>query len=50
MEKFDTMTESTHLSQFRLMAQYNLWVNNKIYDLVASLTEEERHQNLGAFF
>ncbi|APB33139.1 hypothetical protein GlitD10_0823 [Gloeomargarita lithophora Alchichica-D10] len=44
------MTESTHLSQFRLMAQYNSWANNKIYDLVASLTEEERQRNLGAFF
>ncbi len=44
------MTESTHLSQFRLMAQYNSWSNSKIYDLVASLTEAERQQNLGAFF
>lgn len=44
------MTESTHLSQFRLMARYNSWVNSKIYDLAASLTKEEQQQNLGAFF
>lgn len=44
------MSESTHINQFRLMAQYNTWVNNQIYELVASLTEEERRRNLGAFF
>lgn len=44
------MAESAHLRQFRLMAQYNSWVNDKIYSVVASLTEEERQRNLGAFF
>ncbi len=44
------MSESTHLSQFRLMAQYNSWVNNYIYELAASLSEEERQHNLEAFF
>lgn len=44
------MSESTHLSQFRLMAQYNSWVNNHIYELVASLSEEDRQRNLGTFF
>lgn len=44
------MTESTHIKQFKLMAQYNTWMNNQIYELVASLTEEERRRNLGAFF
>jgi uncharacterized damage-inducible protein DinB len=34
----------------RVMAQYNSWVNNKIYDLVTSLSEEERQRNLGTFF
>lgn len=42
--------ESTHLNQFRLMAQYNSWINNQIYKVVASLSEEERQRNLGAFF
>ena len=44
------MAESTHLSQFRLMAQYNTWANDRLYALAASLTEEERQRNLGAFF
>jgi uncharacterized damage-inducible protein DinB len=43
-------TESTHLNQFRLMSQYNSWSNSKLYDLVATLTEEERQHNFGAFF
>lgn len=45
-----TMSESTHLSQFCLMAQYNSWVNNHIYELAASLSEEKRQRNLGTFF
>ena len=44
------MSELTHLSQFRLMAQYNTRVNNQIYELAESLLEEERQRNLGAFF
>jgi uncharacterized damage-inducible protein DinB len=44
------MSESNHLSQFRLMAQYNLWINNRIYELADSLSEEERRRNLGTFF
>lgn len=44
------MAESTHLSQFRLMAQYNSWVNDRIYQLAATLSEEEQQQDLGAFF
>lgn len=44
------MSESTHLDQFRLMAQYNSWVNNHIYELVATLSEEERQRDLGVFF
>lgn len=44
------MTESTHIDQYRLMAKYNTWVNDKIYDLVASLTEAERQQEQGTYF
>ncbi len=44
------MTESTHLNQFRLMARYNSWVNANIYEIVATLTEEERQRNLKTFF
>ena len=42
--------ESTHLKQFRLMAQYNSWVNQHLYDLARSLSEEERRRDCGAFF
>jgi uncharacterized damage-inducible protein DinB len=44
------MTESTHLNQFRLMALYNLQHNDRTYDLAASLTEEERRRDFGAYF
>ena len=44
------MTESTHVQQFRLMALSNSRVNNHIYDLVASGTEEQRQRDLGVFF
>lgn len=32
------------------MARYNSWVNDRIYEVAASLSEEERQRNLGAFF
>ncbi|HLO84655.1 MAG TPA: DinB family protein [Nostocaceae cyanobacterium] len=44
------MSESTHINQFRLMSRYNTWMNNQIYHLAASLTEEERKRDLGGFF
>ena len=40
----------THLRQFRRFAQYNAWFNGRLYDLVATLTEEERRRDMGAFF
>jgi uncharacterized damage-inducible protein DinB len=43
-------TDSTHLRQVRLMARYNQWVNERLYDLAASLSERERKRDLGAFF
>jgi uncharacterized damage-inducible protein DinB len=49
-DNLETMPESTHLSQFRLLSRYNSWVNERIYDLAASLSEEERQRHLGAFF
>jgi uncharacterized damage-inducible protein DinB len=45
-----SMTQSTHLNQFRLMARYNTWANDRVYELVSNLSEEERQRNLGAFF
>lgn len=41
---------SAHLNQFRLLAQYNSWANDRLYSLLSTLTEAERQQNLGAFF
>lgn len=41
---------SSHQQQFRLMGLYNSWSNKKIYDVAASMTDEERRRNLGAFF
>lgn len=43
-------TEVILLRQTRLMARYNQWVNERLYDLAAGLSEEERKRDLGAFF
>ena len=45
-----TMTDSAHLRQLCLMSQYNTWSNTRLYELVASLSDEERQRDLGAFF
>ncbi|MCB5206148.1 DinB family protein [Methylovorus mays] len=34
----------------RLMARYNRWMNGKLYAAAASLTEEQRQLDKGAFF
>ena len=39
-----------HIEQFRRFAQYNAWFNGRLYDLVSSLSEEERNRDMGAFF
>jgi uncharacterized damage-inducible protein DinB len=31
-------------------ARYNAWMNERLYEVCATLTEEERRRNLGAFF
>jgi uncharacterized damage-inducible protein DinB len=41
---------NTHLRQFRRFAQYNSWFNGRLYELVSSLTDEERRRDMGAFF
>ncbi len=43
-------TASTHLQQFRLMGRYNTWINGRLFDFAAKLTEEERKRDMGAFF
>jgi uncharacterized damage-inducible protein DinB len=34
----------------RLMARYNRWMNEKLYDVCATLSEEQRKENLNAPF
>jgi uncharacterized damage-inducible protein DinB len=33
-----------------VMARYNAWMNRKVYDAAASLSDEERRRDVGAFF
>ncbi|NJK99421.1 MAG: hypothetical protein HC910_02225 [Spirulinaceae cyanobacterium SM2_1_0] len=40
----------THLEQFRRFAQYNQCFNQRLYALIATLSEAERQQDRGAFF
>ncbi|MDO9403921.1 MAG: DinB family protein [Polaromonas sp.] len=35
---------------YRLMARYNRWINQRVYDAAATLTEAERQLERGAFF
>lgn len=35
---------------FRLMADYNRWMNQKIYAVCAELSDEQRKKDTGAFF
>jgi uncharacterized damage-inducible protein DinB len=37
-------------SHTQLMAQYNAWMNSRIYAMCASLPEAELHKDRGAFF
>ena len=37
-------------AQYSAMARYNRWMNRKLYTLAATLTDEERKRDLGAFF
>ena len=43
-------TDTTHLAQFRLMGRYNTWANGRLYEIAATLTDDERRRDLGAFF
>ena len=43
-------TDTTHLGQFRLMGRYNTWANGRLYEIAATLTDDERRRDLGAFF
>jgi len=38
------------VEQARLMARYNAWMNDKLYAACATLSDEERKRDRGAFF
>lgn len=37
-------------NNFQLMARYNQWMNEKLYQVCANIPHEERKKDLGAFF
>ncbi|MFP4007762.1 MAG: DinB family protein [Spirulinaceae cyanobacterium] len=39
-----------HPDYYQTMAQYNQWINEKIYDVCATIPDETRKADLGAFF
>jgi uncharacterized damage-inducible protein DinB len=41
---------NTHLRQFRRFAQYNAWFNDRLYEQISTLPEEDRRRDMGAFF
>lgn len=41
------MYEGTY---YQLMAEYNCWMNQKIYSVCAEIPDQQRKQDLGAFF
>jgi uncharacterized damage-inducible protein DinB len=40
----------TNPALFHTMARYNAWMNGKVYDAAATLSEDERKADRGAFF
>jgi uncharacterized damage-inducible protein DinB len=38
------------LDHYRALARYNRWMNGRLYELAAGLTDEQRKRPLGAFF
>ncbi|WP_437681465.1 DinB family protein [Sorangium sp. So ce131] len=38
------------IEQYRALARYNVWMNNKLYRLVGELDDAERRRDRGAFF
>ena len=37
-------------SYYQLMAEYNCWMNQKIYSVCSAIPDEQRKQDMGAFF
>lgn len=45
-----TSMTTTVLDSAKAMARYNTWMNAKLYSCCASLSDEQRKRDLGAFF
>jgi uncharacterized damage-inducible protein DinB len=41
---------SNHVLQYRAQADYNRWFNESVYAAAGGLTDEERREDVGAFF
>jgi uncharacterized damage-inducible protein DinB len=37
-------------AHYAVMARYNAWMNRKVYDAAAALSDDERRRDVGAFF
>lgn len=46
----DQVTVESGLSSAKTLARYNQWMNLRLYELVATLSDAERKQDRGAFF
>ncbi|HEY9699911.1 MAG TPA: DinB family protein [Trichocoleus sp.] len=44
------MTNSPDRRQYILLAEYNQWMNQKLYAVCAEIPDEKRKEDLGAFF
>jgi uncharacterized damage-inducible protein DinB len=40
----------TPVDQYVALARYNTWMNERLYGVVAALSDDERRRDLGAFF
>ena len=38
------------VTHFKTMARYNTWMNRRVYEVAATLSDEERKRDLNAFF
>ncbi|HYL57669.1 MAG TPA: DinB family protein [Candidatus Acidoferrales bacterium] len=38
------------IAQFKSLAEYNTWMNRRVYEVAAELTDDERKRDLHAFF
>jgi uncharacterized damage-inducible protein DinB len=44
------MQQTAAIAQVRTMASYNRWMNSRLYETCAQLSDEQRKRDVGAFF